>query len=139
MDIVKGIMTSLQRNLSPTVMHETVDPHEVNILLLSFEPRHEISNNLVSATSKGSDQPAHTHSLVRAFANRLNILLAKHNLELLCLKGGFTGVSESTLVKIPHCWKSHVTAHLVTRMNTTYFTGFQVPPTGRNLVDHHQY
>ena len=35
---------------------------------------HEISNNVVCATSKGSDQPAHTRSLVRAFASRLNIL-----------------------------------------------------------------
>ena len=37
-------------------------------------PRHEISNNVVCATSKGSDQPAHTRSLIRAFASRLNIL-----------------------------------------------------------------
>ena len=35
---------------------------------------YEISNNLVCATSKGSDQPAHTHSLIRAFASYLNIL-----------------------------------------------------------------
>ena len=27
-----------------------------------FEPRHEISNNMVCATSKGSDQPAHTQN-----------------------------------------------------------------------------
>ena len=40
----------------------------------TYEPRHEISNNVVCATSKGSDQPAHTRSLIRAFANRLNIL-----------------------------------------------------------------
>ena len=39
-----------------------------------FGPRHEISNNVVCATSKGSDQPAHTRSLIRAFASRLNIL-----------------------------------------------------------------
>ena len=38
------------------------------------EPRHEISNNVVCATSKASDQPAHTRSLIRAFASRLNIL-----------------------------------------------------------------
>ena len=30
------------------------------------EPGHEISNNVVCATSKASDQPAHTHSLIRA-------------------------------------------------------------------------
>ena len=32
------------------------------------------SNNVVCATSKGSDQPVHTRSLIRAFASRLNIL-----------------------------------------------------------------
>ena len=36
-------------------------------------PRHEISNNVVCATSNASDQPAHTRSLIRAFAIRLNI------------------------------------------------------------------
>ena len=42
---------------------------------LSFnEPKHEISNNVVCATSKASDQPAHTRSLIRAFASRLNPL-----------------------------------------------------------------
>ena len=30
----------------------------------------------------------------------------------LSLKRGCTGSSESTLVKMPHCWKSHVTAQL---------------------------
>ena len=39
-----------------------------------YEPVHEISNNVVCATSKGSDQPAHMRSLIRAFARRLNIL-----------------------------------------------------------------
>ena len=38
------------------------------------EPRHEISNNVVYATSKGSDQPVHKRSLIRAFASCLNIL-----------------------------------------------------------------
>ena len=40
-------------------------------------------------------------------------LLTDHNLEFLSLKGGFTGLSESTFVKIPHCLKSHVTAHIL--------------------------
>ena len=54
----------------------------------------------------------HTRSLIRAIASRLNInsmsvkLLTEHHLEFLCLKGGYTGSSESTLVKMPHCWKS---------------------------------
>ena len=40
----------------------------------TFEPKHEISNNVICVTSKGSDQPAHTRSLIRAFARRLTIL-----------------------------------------------------------------
>ena len=39
-----------------------------------IEPRHEISNNVVCATSKGSDQPAHMRILIKAFASSLNIL-----------------------------------------------------------------
>ena len=39
-----------------------------------IEPVHEISNNLVCATSKSSDQHAHTRSLIRAFASRLSFL-----------------------------------------------------------------
>ena len=40
-------------------------------------------------------------------------LLTEHHLEFLNLKGGCTGSSESTLAKMPQCWKSHVTAHEV--------------------------
>ena len=39
-----------------------------------YEQRHEISNNVVCATSKASDQPAHMRSLIRAFDSRLNVL-----------------------------------------------------------------
>ena len=39
-------------------------------------------------------------------------LLTEHHLEFLSLKGGCTGSSESTLVKMPHCWKSRVAAHI---------------------------
>ena len=43
-------------------------------------------------------------------------LLTEHFFEFLSLKVCCTGLSESTLVKIPHCWKSHVTAQMaVTR------------------------
>ena len=38
--------------------------------------------------------------------------LTEHLLEVLSLKGGCTCSSESTLVKVPHCWNSHVTAHI---------------------------
>ena len=40
-------------------------------------------------------------------------LLTEHHLEVLSLKEGDTGSSESTLVKMPHCWKSRVTAQLL--------------------------
>ena len=40
-------------------------------------------------------------------------LLTEHHLEFLSLKGGCTGSSESTPVKTPHCWKSHVAAHFI--------------------------
>ena len=47
-------------------------------------------------------------------------LLTEHHLEFLSLTGGCTGVSESTLVKTPHCWKSHVTAHVFLVLFTWY-------------------
>ena len=40
-------------------------------------------------------------------------LLTEHHLEFLSLKGGCRGSSESTYVKMPHCWKSHVAALIV--------------------------
>ena len=39
-------------------------------------------------------------------------LLTEHHLEFLSVKGGCRGLSESTLVKMPHCWKSHAMAQL---------------------------
>ena len=35
---------------------------------------HEISNHVLCATNKASDQHAHMRCLIRAFASRLNIL-----------------------------------------------------------------
>ena len=61
----------------------------------------------------------HTLSLIRAFVSRLNIIcvnykpLTEHHFEFLNLKGGCTGSSKSTLVKMPYCWKSHVTAQII--------------------------
>ena len=37
-------------------------------------------------------------------------LLTEHHLEFLSLKGGCRGSSESVLVKMSNCWKSHATA-----------------------------
>ena len=40
-------------------------------------------------------------------------LLTEHHLEFLSLKGGCRGSSESTLVKMSNCWKSHALAHYI--------------------------
>ena len=48
--------------------------HTVASKLYRIEPRHEISNNVVCAANKASDQPAHTRSLIRAFASCLIII-----------------------------------------------------------------
>ena len=40
-------------------------------------------------------------------------LLTEEHLEFLSLKGDCKGSSESIHVKKPHCWKSHVAAHMV--------------------------
>ena len=40
-------------------------------------------------------------------------LLTKHHFEFLSLIGCCTSSSESTLVKMPHCWISRVAAHIV--------------------------
>ena len=47
-------------------------------------------------------------------------LLTEHYLEFLSLTGGCTGSSESTLIKMPHCWKSHVLAHLFKTLRVLY-------------------
>ena len=45
------------------MVSELLQQYLVEMLTL-FEPQHEISNNVVCATSKASDQPAHTRSLI---------------------------------------------------------------------------
>ena len=52
-------------------------------------------------------------------------LLTEQNLEFLSLKGGHTGSSESALVKMPHCLKSHVVAQLYSFIGSCifFFTG----------------
>ena len=53
-------------------------------------------------------------------------LLSEHHLDFLSLKGSCTGSSESTFVKMPHCWKSHVMAQMVMTNNCYHFT--EEPP-----------
>ena len=43
----------------------------------------------------------------------MNVKLpTEFHLEFLSLTGGCTGSSESTLVKMAHCWNSHVAAQI---------------------------
>ena len=56
-----------------SILHVRLNKNYTAQTVTSYEPWYEISNNVVCATSKGSDQIAHTRSLIRAFASRLNI------------------------------------------------------------------
>ena len=49
-------------------------------------------------------------------------LLTEHNLQFLSLEGGYTGLSKSIHVKIPHCWKSRVAAHINLRPMVPFFS-----------------
>ena len=46
-------------------------------------------------------------------------LLTEHQLEFLSLKGGYTGSSESTLVKMPHCCMSRLRCFFEDRQMST--------------------
>ena len=63
-----------------------------------------------SACAYAQSDQSHCLSLEYSMSIKL---LAEHHLEFLSLKGGFTGSSECTLIKMPHCWKSHVKTHMV--------------------------
>ena len=80
-----------------------------------YGPRHEISNNVLCETSKGSDQAyaQSDQSLCLSLEYSMSVkLLRRTSFRVSKLEMGFTSSSESTLVKMPHCWKSHVTAHM---------------------------
>ena len=51
-------------------------------------------------------------------------LLTEHHLEFLSLKAGRRGSSESTLVKMSNCWKSHVAAQIETNIQAFAFYYF---------------
>ena len=51
-------------------------------------------------------------------------LLTERHLQFLSLKEGCTGWSESTIVKMPYCWKSHVAAQILILFRQT-MTMFQ--------------
>ena len=68
--MVKYIWHNCQVNLEHCQIMQITILHYKSI----FEPRHEISNNVVCGTSRDSDQPARMRSLIRAFASPFSIL-----------------------------------------------------------------
>ena len=69
--------------------------------------------------------------------------LTEHHLEFLSLTGGCRGSSESTHVKMPHCWKSHVTTHIIctslksmnlSRSNSSPFRSIVISSSSSNLA-----
>ena len=53
-------------------------------------------------------------------------LMTEQHLEFLSFIGGCSGSSESTLVKMPHCWTSHALAQLcLTSISTSKFISDQ--------------
>ena len=84
---------------------------------------------LVELLSKPCNVNKHSKSL--AWYTWYQKTLTKYSL-FLCLKGGCTGSSESRLVKISHCWKSHVEAQLCLSQHKRFWyflhcqTGLQI-------------
>ena len=82
-----------------------------------FKPVHEISSNgglcdqqsLRSACAYAQSDQSLCQSIEFSMIVKL---LTEHNLAFLSFKGGCRDSSESTHVKMPHCWKSHAVAHL---------------------------
>ena len=63
-------------------------------------------------------------------------LLTEQHLEFLSLKGSCTGSSESTLVKMPCCWKSHVAAHFVVFFIFLQIEAVNVGPLQGIIIGH---
>ena len=67
-------------------------------------------------------------------------LLTDYHLEFLSLTGCCRGSTESTLVKMPHCWKSHVMAHICEPVHEMFviivFTGNEVSDEPARTCSH---
>ena len=75
-----GLMNAHGLENAKCLIFEIPSKFQVYFSLISKDQKHEMScdmrfpNNVECATSKGSDQPVHAHSLIRAFACHWNIL-----------------------------------------------------------------
>ena len=74
MDFMMSLDNEKQADIIEAFNIKSTSRYLDDISNIKYEPVHENSNNVICATSKASDQPAHTRSLIRAFANRLSIL-----------------------------------------------------------------
>ena len=94
-------------------------PKKQKLKQKKFEPVNEISNFKFSMRDQQSLRSACAYvqsdqSLCKSLECSMTVkLLTEHHLEILSFKGGCTGSYESTLVKMPHCWKSHAMAHFI--------------------------
>ena len=55
-------------------------------------------------------------------------LLTEHHLKFLSIRGGCRGSSESTHIKIPHCWKVHALAQTICLLPSYHFDIAKVNP-----------
>ena len=66
--MVKMLSTKMLVKISPRSLVKVNNRGGLQSMDSIYEPRHEMSNKVVCATSNDSDQPAHARSLIRAFA-----------------------------------------------------------------------
>ena len=80
-------------------------------------------------------RPAKPQSLCLSLEYSMGVkLLTEHLLEVVNLKGGCTGSFECTLVKMSHCWESHVTAQLVMATHGASIDDFDQTAQIRRLI-----
>ena len=58
-------------------------------------------------------------------------LLTEPHLEFISLTRGFTCSYESTLIKMPHCWKSHVMAQVILYLSYDDASGSEITPCNK--------
>ena len=94
-----------------------------------------------------ADDSSRRHFQMHFFLGALRVkLLIEHHLEFVSLKGGCRGSSESTHVKMPHCWKSHALAHISWFFQPVIqqqddddedYTPLRLPGTGKPVLSSH--
>ena len=116
------VCTTSKGSDQPVNMHKWLDLQSDTYLICS-QTHYQLR---YAARYKASDQPAayaqSYQNLCLSLEYSMSVkLLTEQHLEFLSLKGGCTGSPESTLVKMPHCWKSHVATqfHFICSLKST--------------------